>query len=327
MRGAILFLALFPTLLFSFQSKLSFEPESFIPNEPWFTGPLFAASSTNADPGHPSILANFSFLDIYGEYDSSWKFQNQKEVWGLTLLLDLDFAITKRTGIEIFGAATTRIDDEGSDTDLDDTFLLLGYQVSTDTKDSRVPDCRFYIQLIFPSGKYDQLDPTDQRAIAVTGQGAYFIGPAISCQKLFQYSKHFFLFHWGLTYNFPSKAEVKDFSVYGGGIGTKGKIRPGQFLQAFISLEYSLNQNWAVATDFFVTYQTKTSRFKGRRGFTLDGKAAEIGLPSSTQVSITPSIEYSTSPQFGCLFGAWLTIAGRNASAFAGGFVQFGYVF
>ena len=103
--------------------------------------------------------------------------------------------------------------------------------------------------------------------------------------------------------------------------------RPGQLLNVFVSGESALNQRWALAMDVFLLYQQATSRFKGIRGFTIDGQIAEVGLLSSTQISITPSIEYSDSKQLGWLFGGWFTIAGRNSGAFAGGFLQFSYVF
>jgi len=326
MRNIIFTILLLPSLLLARQKIKVTHPGADIPYEPWFTAPLLAPTSVNMKPGHPAILPTVSVLSTYGLYDSNWKLKNADTIWAITPSLDFQFATTENTGVEIFTSFTSNFLEGKSTTRMLDTFLFLGYQALHDQKDSWVPDLRIFFETIFPTGKHDRLDPT-RETLDFYGQGAYFFGPNIAYQKLFYLPNNFFLLHLSIGYFFPTRAKIHNLSVYGGGSGTKGTIRPGQSLIAFFSGEYSINQRWVFAYDTVFLHQTKTSRFSGEPGFTETGELAEVGLPSSTQISFAPTIEYNFSARAGLLFGAWFTIVGRNSSAFAGGFLAYAYVF
>lgn len=325
-RFLLLFL-LAPILLLSREGPEDLIPSRTpIPYDPWFTGPLLAPTPVNMKPGHPAIEPSITFFCTYGIYDSSWKLEKQDNTWSINPLVDFQFGITDNTGIEIIASTITNIKEGKNSTHFQDTLILFGYQVSNDQKDSWVPDCRIFLQELFPSGKYDRLDPNKQ-GLDLTGEGSYQTGPAIAFRKLFYLTNHFFSLRWSVSYLFPSKVKVHGFNAYGGGFNTSGKIRPGQTLIAFLSGEYSINQHWVFAFDTEFFYQRKSSSFSGNPGTVATGEVAQIGLPSSTQISFAPEIEYNFNPSSGLIFGAWFTIAGKNSSAFAAIFFTYLYIF
>nr|NGX26738.1 hypothetical protein [Chlamydiota bacterium] len=284
MRTIIIIILLLPSLLLARQKVKITHPGVEIPYEPWFTGPLLAPTAVNMEIGHPAIEPFLFVFNTYGKYDSSWKLKNETTIWAINPLVDFQFAVTKRTGVEVIASFVTNIKDGQSKTHFEDTILLLGYQVSDDKKDSWVPDFRFLFQTIFPSGNYHQLDPILE-GIDATGQGAYFFGPNLSFQKLFYLPENFFVLHWSFGYFYPTKTKIKNHNAYGGGFGTKGTIRPGQIFLAFLSGEYSFNQRWGFAFDLQFFHQTKTTDFNGRAGITTTGEPGTVGLPAATQIA------------------------------------------
>ena len=313
-------LFLIPTFLFARQKNEVIHPGVEVPYHPWFTAPLLAPTAINMKPGHPAIQPSITIFNTFGKYDSNWKLKSEQNTWAINPLVDFQFGITDDLGIETLASFITNFKDGKSSTHFQDTIVLFGYQVSDDQKDSWVPDFRLFFQTVFPSGKYDRLDPR-KKEIDSTGEGSYQIGPNLSFQKLFYFPNNFFMLHWSLGYLFPSRAKVRGFNAYGGGRDTKGKIRPGQTLIAFLSGEYSLNQRWVLAFDTQFLHQRESSKFSGRN------TEGSIGLPSSTQISFAPEVEYSFAPNSGIIFGGWFTLIGRNADAFGAIFFAYLYIF
>ncbi len=326
MRLIVLSLLLVPALLLARQKTNIIHPGVEVPYNPWFTGPLLAPTPINMVPGHPAIEPSVAILATYGQYQSDWGVKTEDVTISINPFVDFQFGITDNTGIELLASFVTNFKNGNSSTHFQDTILLFGYQVSDDVKDSWIPDFRLFLQTNYPSGKFKRLDP-ELEGIDSTGQGAYFVGPNLSFQKLFYLPKNFFVLHWSLGYIFPTRAKLRDLNAYGGGSGTKGHIRPGQTLIAFISGEYSINQKWVLAFDSDIIYQRRSSRFRGKPGLNPDGTPAAVGLPSSVQFSFVPQFEYNFDSHSGLLVGAWFTVFGRNAEAFAGAFLAFLYIF
>jgi len=324
----LLLLFLIPTLLFCRQKTQvnHTEAEPTTPFIPWLTGPFLAPTPVNMKLGHPAIQPSLTAFGIYGEYNEDWKLKTNDTIWSINPIVDFQFATTENTGVEILASYVSNHQDGKKDSNFEDTLVFLGYQVSDDIKDSWVPDFRLMLQINFPTGNYNKLDPT-KRGIDSTGQGAFFFGPVIAFQKLFYLPCNFFMLHWSVGYLFPNKAHIKGMNAYGGATDTDGQIRPGQFFYAFLSGEYSFSQHLAFACDIQYIYQQKTRRFSGNPGTFPSGAPAQIGLPASMQFSITPSIEYSFSANAGLLFGSFLTLAGQNADAFASLFIAYLYIF
>jgi len=316
MRNCLPLLLLLPALLLARQKVSVINPEAEIPYEPWFTSTLLAPTAVNMELGHPNLYLFLGGFATYGGYDSSWKLERGPTVWAINPSVSFEFATSKRTGIEAIGSYIINYSQGKRVANFQDTLLLFGYQLSDDQKDSWVPDCRLTFRTLFPTGQFDQLDPVIE-GIDATGQGAYFFGPGIACQKLFYLEDSFLMIHWSLAYFYPTKTKIRDHNAYGGGLGTRGTIRPGQIFTSIISLEYSWAQQWALAVDLQLLHQTKTTDFEGVPGITPAGEVGVVGLPSSTEIALAPAIEYSLSAKQGFLFGGWFTIAGQNTEAFA----------
>lgn len=297
-------------------------PPSYIP---WFTGPLLAPTPINMKPGHPAIEPSLTIFNTYGIYNAGWNLKKKDRVWAVNPLIDFQFGITNDLGIETLVSFISNFKNGQNFSHFQDTVVLFGYQVSKDVKDSWVPDFRFILQETFPTGKYQKLSPQKQ-GIDATGFGSFQTGPVLAFRKLFYLPESFFSLRWSIGYLFPSTVRVTGLNAYGGGHGTKGNVRPGQTLTAFLSGEYSFSQHWVLAFDTEFLYQRK-SRFSGKDGITSVGEKVSVGLPSSVQISFAPEIEYNFTPLSGMLAGVWFTVAGRNSTAFMSTFFAYVYVF
>lgn len=306
----------FPSPLFS-ETRLTYTP--------WFTGPLLSPTPINMNPSHPAIEPTLTIFNTYGEYSSNWHLKKQDTIWAINPLVDFQFGITNNLGIETLVSFISNFKKGRSASYFQDTIVFFGYQVSNDIKDSWVPDCRLILQETFPTGNYEKLDP-NKEGIDSTGFGSFQTGPVVVFRKLFYLPHNFFSLKWSIGYLFPSSVNVRGFNTYGGGYGTKGKVKPGQTLTTFLSGEYSINQQWVFAFDTELLAQRK-SRFKGKSGLTSPGIPPSTTLPSSVQISFAPEIEYNFSPSSGLLAGLWFTLAGKNSVAFASAFFTYLYVF
>ena len=319
----VLFLPLF---LFSISKAMHVPSGVEVPYQPWFTGPLLAPTPINLKLGHPAIEPAVIVSYNYGAYDLDWGVSTTNQSWSINPLIDFQFATSHNTGIELIIGSITSFIEEKNSTHFQDTLVLFGYQVSEDQKDSWVPDFRLLLDVVFPTGKHDKLDP-GLGGIDVTGQGAYFVGTTFSFRKLFYLPSNYFALQWSFAYLFPTRAHFKGPNAYGGAHDTKGSILPGQSLSAFISGEYSFNQQWGFAFDSSFTFQRETRHFKGRAGTLPSGQPASVGVPWQAQISFAPALEYNFSANAGLLFGAWLTLAGRNTDAFASAFLAYLHIF
>lgn len=324
MRRFACCIALIPALLCArVSSKLEEAENEELPYDIWYTGTFLSATAVNLTAIEPFI----TFYGFYGDYDSDWKVKSAKETtWSINPSVELLLKLTHKLSVEFLGGFLSNFKGGEKATHITDTIVILGYEISTDKKNTPIPNCRLGFQTTFPTGKYDRLDPK-KKGIEVSGQGAYFFGPLLSFSKTFRLPCHFFNLYWSAGYFIPTYAYVKGLNDYGGGRGTKGKIRPGRLLQAGLSGEYSLANHWVFGFDLELLYLSKTSHFKGRRGESLPGVAAHVGLPSSITISVAPQLEYNFTSTSGILFGAWCTVAGRNTKAFASAFFAYLYVF
>lgn len=327
MKRSIILLFLFPIFAFAhLNGGASIPPqEDQFAYIPWFTGPLLAPTPINMKPGHPAIEPSVTIFNIYGKYSSSWELKSQKTMWAINPLVDFQFGITDDIGIETLVSFISNFKNGQSFSFFQDTTVLFGYQVSNDVKDSWIPDFRLILQETFPSGKYQKLNPQKQ-GIDSTGFGSFQTGPVLAFRKLFYLPHNFLSLRWSIGYLFPSTVHVKGFNTYGGGYGTKGKVKPGQTMTAFFSGEYSINKHWVLAFDTEFLYQRK-SHFSGKRGISPLGETAAVGLPSSVQISFAPELEYNFTSLSGLLAGIWFTVAGKNSAAFASTFLAYVYVF
>lgn len=315
-----------PLCCFATQKAQISHPQPEVPFELWLTGPFLSPTAVNMEPRHPAIEPAIAGFAIYGQYNDDWKMEKEPTIWAINPILDYQFGITDRIGIEVLVPYIFNYRDGKTFDHFQDTIVNLGFQLADDIKDTWVPDFRLLIQTLFPSGNFHRLDP-DLFGLDQTGQGAIQTGFELAFQKLFYLPNGFFMLHWSFGYLYPQETKIEGFNAFGGGFDTKGTLRPGETFIAFLSGEYAFTSHWVFAIDFQFFHQTKTSEFRGRLGIDRLGNEAKVGLDPVTQIAATPSIEYNFTSHTGMLFGTWFTIAGRNASAFASLFFALIHIF
>ena len=141
---------------------------------------------------------------------------------------------------------------------------------------------------------------------------------------------HLYELHWlsatfSAQYTVNTPVNVHGFNAYGGGFGTRGKVLPGNQLQAILSFELTLTQRWALALDSVYTH-TDMDQFYGMPGISLLGSFARSSRSSSEQLSFAPAIEYRIGHQFGLIAGGYFSAIGRNSVEFRSGVLNFAYL-
>jgi hypothetical protein len=200
-------------------------------------------------------------------------------------------------------------------TAMGDTAIGFGYQVMHGSEESYKPDIRLIVEETFPSGKFKDLD-LDDGGVGASGGGAYVTTIGVAAQKVFEIGNgHPVRIRFNGSISGFNSVRVKNSTIYGGGVGTKGTVYPGSLFRTVLAGEYSITRNWVAALDIVYAHAGKTT-FSGNPGMTLSGAVAKVGNPSSDNISLAPAIEYSFSKTVGIICGVWFTVAGRNSAAF-----------
>jgi hypothetical protein len=114
-----------------------------------------------------------------------------------------------------------------------------------------------------------------------------------------------------LGYTVSTVVDVSGFNAYGGGYGTKGRVRPGNKFTADLGYEISLTQRWVFAFDLVYVAQNKT-KFHGTT-------ISPVGSGFNDNLSLAPALEYNFNDSLGILWGAQFSVYGRNSSNFITG--------
>lgn len=271
---------------------------------PWYAGPLLAPSPHMVPVGLWVDQAYVFVKSAYGSYSDRRKFNGTPNTTtfnplnlfqaGLTKWLDMTFTIQGDVNWRKGSSAAA----------WGDTSLAFGFSIARETP--TVPDIRFTVTESFPSGRYNRL----KEGIYGTGSGAFETQIGLIFGKIFWWEKlHPLSTRLALTYTMSAPTNVHGLSVYGGGAGTRGKVKPGDVFSADLGLEWSMTQKWVIAGDIVYTYG-KATHFSGTQG------AAPVGGPLNDQLSLAPAIEYNPNSTSGLVAGPWFTVSGRNSSAF-----------
>lgn len=286
--------------------------------DPWYTGPILAISGSNEPPGRLQIQPFFFVANEYAGYKGNWSKNFTSNTTQLNYSAVIQSGITNWLDVSYFPQFFTTINEGKRKTQPGDTSVSFGLKALYNKKGTMQPDVRLSLNFEFPTGKYDQLNPTNQGTDAV-GAGAYSFQPTIVLRKwFFMFPNHPFRVNLNTTFEISSNIYVKDLNVYGGGLGTRGWVKPGNSYSNNLSLELSLTQNWVFVTELLYTH-TWASSFSGTPG------PASVGLDSSDLLSISNEIEYCITDSYGWVGGIWYTIAGRNSNAFITPVISFYY--
>jgi len=294
--------------------------------DPWYTGPLLAASANNIEKGKFNLQPYLYFRDKHGVYNKKWGHHTLPDTF--TFESELFFQMGFTSWLDL----TMRVESfykekEGKDSfEFGDISASFGFQIIKEEDFTIKPSIRFEAAIGFPTGKYKNLNP-QKNGIDSSGSGAYEAVFSLNFSKVvYWFENHPIAWRLNPSYAYSTEAKVTNFNVYGGGYNTKGKVKPGNLLAVILAFEYSFTQRWVFATDFSQVNTSKTT-FKGNPGTTINGTIATNTQSSSSQTSIAPALEYNFNKNLGILGGIHFSIKQRNASEFFAGIISATYTF
>lgn len=286
---------------------------------PWYTGPLITGGSGMMPPGYANVSPYLFVNTNYGRYQADRSTLDTPNLVNVNPVFPIAAGITKwMDGLLILQGNANWIQNE-SDGGFGDIKLQLGFPIYKETM--YVPGIKFLIAETFPTGKYENLDPSKLGTDGI-GAGSFQTTFGLNFGKVIFWSyQHPMSLRMQFSYVIPKTVHVENFSVYGGGFGTKGKVRPGNGFTAGFGVEYSITQRWVIANDILYTTQAR-SKFYGDLGTGLSA-----GGPSNDQLSLAPAIEYNWNPNLGIIAGTWFTVYGRNSAEFISAVASITYTF
>jgi hypothetical protein len=305
---------------------LNFGKSKSIKNEgPWLTGPLIAPIGTAVPYGKFVIKSYVYASRNTGFYDKSWNAVSSEEnSYNISTRFLCFFGLTPWCDINIIPQFFFNIASSQKHFNSGDLIVGLDFQLLADDFTSYFPGIKFAVREVFPTGDFQRFSAR-KLATAQTGAGTFSTQFDLIFYKVFHLSR----FHWlsatlSTQYAVNTPVDVHGFNAYGGGFGANGKALPGNSFQAIASFEITLGQNWVFALDS-IYKQTNITQFFGNPGINFTGTLADVGKPSSEQLSFAPAVEFNFSSNFGIIAGCWFSALGRNSTEFRSGVVNFDY--
>lgn len=291
---------------------------------PWYTGPLLAPSAHIIPPGNYNIQPYLFMTTNYAAFDESGHSHNVPNLYQLKPVFLFQFGIISwMDGIlSIQGLRNKR---QGhSDMNWGDSTASLGFGLLKEGP--YAPAILLSVQESFPSGKYQHLS-SHKGGVDATGSGAYQTTIGFNISKVVWWlTTHPMAFRFAQSWGIPATVHVAGYNTYGGGHGTKGKVRLGNSYSADLGYEFSFSQRWVLAMDIVYNYSQEI-KFSGKHGTDSAGNPNAVGGPFSDQLSLAPALEYNVNENFGFIGGVWFTVWGRNSSDFWSGILSFTYSF
>lgn len=284
---------------------------------PWFTGTLLSTRGTSLGKGHTVVEPYVYYTQYGGLYNDNWRLQSATNSRSLTQQTYFIYGLTDAVDIEIAPQWIGNYARGDSSSGFGDLPLQVGIQVWRSPAQSLMPDVRIWVQEIFPTGRYSDLN-SEAADLERTGGGSYATTFGIAVQKTIPFGgEHVLRYRLNATYGIYSSVGVQGFNAYGGGFGTTGRITPGAVSTVTIAGEYSLTRQLILALD--VGFQSvNATQFSGAPGVDTQGQPASVGRGSSNLITIAPALEYSWNRHVGMLAGPWMSVSGRNTSEFFG---------
>lgn len=281
---------------------------------PWLTGPLLAPSGHTIPRGHTNLEVYGLNILSNGQYNASGQiipnplFQtvmaNPVFSHGLTDWLDVQmivpYAFNSTRGVHY-----NRITDVAAS---------IGLQLLEQKGHFWKPDLRFAVQQVFPTGKFERLNPqlagTDS-----TGLGSYQTTIAFNFQHVTELFKtHYLRTRLSLSHLYSSAVTINGLSSYGGTVNTQGRIRPGGENDADLAFEFTVTKNWVAVMEGYIS-QGEATRFNGiLTTGNIGGPPVNVGSGDYYEEALAPAIEYNFNENIGLIGGIWFPIKGKNTA-------------
>lgn len=289
---------------------------------PWFTGPLLARAGITIPRGHTNLeIYGFDTKDI-GAFDRHGKLIYTPASKSIQFNPLLSFGLTDWMDVQLSIPYAFNRKEGQSSHHIGDSFALLGFQLLRQDHFKWRPNLRISIQQIFPTGKYESLNPLNNGSDG-TGLGSYQTNFSLNFQHLAgPWSNHYLRSRLILSYLYASSTNIYGLSSYGGALTTKGSIRPGNLASVDVSGEFTVTQSWVAVMEGYYIHRGKTS-FYGNPGRTAQGLVPKIGHDTVSETSLAPAIEYNFNGHYGVIAGAWFSVKGKDAPNFQSAVVAF----
>lgn len=287
--------------------------ESAAAHELRFTGPL-VSSAPPLPQGVWLIEPYLIQTHVTGRYDAEGRYQGTpalRDDWQVAV--PIVYGVTDRLSLGLNLNAVQAHEESGqwhwatSDSSVSASWLLAkGQGVHT-------PVVTLVVKQNLPTGEHDLLEQAG--LLGATGSGAFATTVGMYGQAQFLPGRNL-RGRVNLTWRVPgAHVDVDGRSAYDTDIGFHGKAELGGALQASAALEYSLSPQWVLATDL-VYEKEHGAHVRGTSpGTGSDRVNIDHSLASSWRVSVAPAVEYNWSDSGGIIFGALVSLRGRNSAA------------
>jgi hypothetical protein len=274
---------------------------------------MLAPSASTLPPGHLLVEPYVYDVSLQGSFDPAGvrRSAGRADTYG-SLAYVLYGVANRFTAGVIPTVGFTRIPGGGSSSSLGlgDVAIPLQFRLTKFEPGRWVPTTSVVLQETLPTGQYDRLShPGDGQ-----GSGAFTTMLALYSQTYFWPGARILRVRFNVSGGVSSTANVQDSSVYGTPVGFRGQAKPGGYVFADASFEYSLTRRWVLALDATARHDDATRVVglgpAGGSSLALAPVAFESG--PSRAFGLAPAIEYSWKPNLGVLLGTRIIAAGRN---------------
>lgn len=294
--------------------------------DPNFFGTLLEVSPSNVSKGTMTYQFYFYGGSSIGSFNESWNLKNSGKYGLITVANTYYVGLTDVVELDLYATFQTVCYKEKSKTSFTDLTSGLAFQILTEEKGKATPNFRILTYGIFPTGDADRLrenfDGYDS-----TGYGAYGNQLGMTLDKTF-YTIPCYPFNlaFNVVYTWYYQTTLKGINIYGGGPYTKIRATPGSnlFFDLAGSFVFSKKLNFDIDLVYVKSFTPKAS---GHLGLNFDGSTPSLSLSNYEFFALAPAFEIHLKDNLAIYFGAYLTVAGRNASAINQGTFSFAYSF
>ncbi len=290
--------------------------------EPWFIGPLLTPSATVLEAREISLEPFLSVSSARADFGPHGRTQSQSDSTSLSLDLSVSIGLTDQVTFSTSPQMNVNFtQDAANSAGFADLPLDFQVQLWGERTDWPVHAVSLHVGEIFPTGAYENLNSGGD----AMGGGSFVTQLGATGGRLWHLRDEFWLHTLvDITGFLGTDVEVRGLNSYGGGLKTRGRVDPGDWIQLQLGTELSLSQQWAVALDLQMVW-AGASTFRPdplNRPPGLFVEPAATGAPSSNYLSFAPALEYSVNASIGIIGGIWFSPVGRNTQKFMTGLIS-----
>jgi hypothetical protein len=298
-------------------------------DDAWWTGPLLASTAATLPQGYLYVEPYLFDSIPFAHFDPSGHAHAvaHENVFGS--LSYINYGLTNRMTVGIiphFGYDWAGEGGSSTGVQTGDLTVQGQYRLTQFQQGHWFPTISVNFQETLPTGRFDRL----QRTTNGFGAGAY-------TSTLSIYSQTYFWMPTGrilrarldLSYAFSDRVRLEDVSTYGTLAGFRGYAQPGESAYGDLAFEYNMTLHWVAAFDFWYEHDGNTRVFATNLQLASGGLLPRLAIQSGSgqEQYVAPALEYNWSARVGIIFGARVTVAGRNKSATATPVAAFSYLF